>query len=219
MNVRSGVLTCDGMDEAWFKHLKKKAGVTNAEIAAKLGRDHTVISKLVSGQQRMTLEWAKVFSDALDVPVAEVLEKFEVGIGFSDAPPQFRQTGFSESDVVPFAPKQAEDRHVGDLANAFGARPGVDVWQVKSAALSFMGYMPGDFMLVDTHAAERVRTGDVVVAQIYDNASGSASTALRRYEPPVLVAASPDPEDRRVNVVDGVNVVIRGRVVASWRAM
>ena len=80
-----------------------------------------------------------------------------------------------------------------------------------------MGYMPGDYMLVDTHASERARAGDVVVAQVYDNAKGSAVTVLRRFEPPVLVAASTDPEDRRVHIVDGVNVVIRGKVVGSWR--
>jgi hypothetical protein len=61
-----------------------------------------------------------------------------------------------------------------------------------------------------------VRPGDVVIAQVYDR-GGSAKTVLRRFEPPVLVAASMDPEDWRVHVVDGNNVLIRGKVVASWR--
>lgn len=203
------------MDEKWFKQQQKRAGVTAEDIAARMGRVRSTISHIYSGRQKMSLEWAKVFAEMLGQPLDEVLRR----AGVVDEPvAQTLQPGFSDSDAAPFIPKQAEDRQVGELATALGARPGVDVWQVKSAALSFMGYMPGDYMLVDTHAAERVRTGDVVVAQIYDNASGSASTALRRYEPPVLVAASPDPADQRVNVVDGVNVVIRGRVVASWRS-
>lgn len=206
------------MDEKWFKDQKKRVGVTNAEIAARLGRDHTVISKLVSGSQRMTLEWAQVFADALDVSVTEVLERFGVPIGLEENEPAFRSPGFSESDVTPFKGREAEDRSTRAVAEAFGQRPGVDVWEVKSGALAFMGYMPGDKMLVDSHATERVRAGDVVIAQVYDNAKGTAFTLLRRLEPPVLVAASPDPEDRRVHVVDGVNVVIRGRVTASWRS-
>jgi SOS-response transcriptional repressor LexA len=96
-----------------------------------------------------------------------------------------------------------------------GDRPGVDVWRVKSRAMALSGLLEGDFMLVDTHAAERVRAGDVVIAQIYTRTG--ANTVLRRFEPPVLVAASADPADGRVHVVDGDNVVIRGKVVASWR--
>ena len=80
-----------------------------------------------------------------------------------------------------------------------------------------MGYMPGDYILVDTNAADRARQGDAVIAQIYDNSAGSATTLLRRFEPPVLVAASMEPDERRVHIVDGTNVIIRGKVVASWR--
>ena len=103
------------------------------------------------------------------------------------------------------------------MATAMGQRPGIDVWQVKSAALSLMGFMPGDYILVDTNSAERTKAGDAVVAQVHDNGKGTASIVLRRFEPPVLVAASTAAEDRRVHVVDGVNVVIKGKVIASWR--
>jgi SOS-response transcriptional repressor LexA len=203
------------MDEKWFKRQQKIAGVTAEDIANAMGRARSNVSHILNGHQKMSLEWAKAFSEVLKVPLDEVLRR----AGVMDEPTvRALQPGFSESDAAPFVAKPGDNRQVQMAADVFGARPGVDVWQVKSQALSYMGYMPGDYMLVDTHAAERVRAGDVVVAQVYDNAKGTASTALRRYEPPVLVAASPDPEDRRVHVVDGVNVVIRGRVVASWRS-
>jgi SOS-response transcriptional repressor LexA len=203
------------VDDKWFKQQQKLAGVTAEDIAQRMGRVRSTISHLYSGRQKMSLEWAKVFAETLNQPLDEVLRRAGVA---DETITQTFQPGFSESDAVLFRGRETDDRRVTTLAQAFGERPGVDVWQVKSQALSLMGYMPGDFLLVDTHAAERVRQGDVVVAQIYDNAKGTASTALRRYEPPVLVAASPDPDDSRVYVVDGNNVVIRGRVVASWRS-
>lgn len=202
------------MDDKWFKLQQKKAGVTADDIAQRIGKDRSAVSKIYSGQRAMSLEWAQAFAEAFGVTVAEVLERAGA------APRQVTQQlapGFSESDAVPFVHRGAEDRRDGGIAAALGARPGVDIWTIRTAALSLMGYMPGDQMLVDTLQAERVRAGDVVVAQVYDNSGRGAVTVLRRFEPPVLVAASMDPDERRVHVVDGTNVVIRGKVVASWR--
>lgn len=203
------------MDDKWFKLQQKRVGITADQIAARIGRDRSIVSRILNGRQPMSLEWAKAFSEALEVPLATVLEKAGTTDAFTAR--QF-SPGFSESDAAAWIPQGAEDRQVPTMAAAMGARPGVDVWQVKSPALSLMGYLPGDYMLVDTHAAERVRSGEVVIAQVYDNAKGTASTILRRFEPPVLVAASMTPEDHRVHVVDGVNVVIRGKIVGSWRS-
>lgn len=203
------------MDEKWFKLQQKKAGVTAEDIAGRLGKARSNVSHIYSGKQKMSLDWAQAFADAFGCTLAEVLEKAGAAPA---AVTQQLAPGFADSDAVPFVHRGAEDRATPTIAQAFGQRPGVDIWQVKTAAMAPMGYMPGDHMLVDTHAAERVKPGDVVVAQVYDNARGAAATLLRRFEPPVLVAASTAPEDRRVHVVDGTNVVIRGKVVASWRA-
>lgn len=202
------------MDANWFKKRQKIAGVTAEDIARRMGRARSNVSHILNGHQRMSLDWAKAFAEVLGVPLDEVLSHAGV---LEEASAHTLRPGFSDSDAAPFKGREAEDRQAHNRAMAFGERPGVDLWQVRSPALAFMGFMPGDMMLVDTHAAERARAGDVVIAQVYDNAKGTAATLLRRYEPPVLVAASPDPDDRRVHVVDGVNVVIRGRVTASWR--
>jgi SOS-response transcriptional repressor LexA len=203
------------MDDKWFKAQQKKVGITADAIADVLGRDRSVVSKILSGKQRMTLEWAQAFAKALQVEVATVLEK----AGVADAPTvQAVTPGFAESDAAPWVagPEPAGAREVTNVAAALGGgRPGVDVWRVKGQAMALSGLLAGDFMLVDTHQAERVKPGDVVLAQVY-NPRG-ATTVLRRYEPPVLVAATTDPAEGRVHVVDGINVVIRGKVVASWR--
>lgn len=200
------------MDILWFKQQQKKAGVTADEIARKMGRTRANVSHILTGRQRMSLDWAKAFADVLQVPLATVLEK----AGVTDAPTaQQVRPGFAEGDAEPFThgPGLAEAAQTRSIAQLLGERPGVDVWQVRSPAMQLAGLVPGDMMLVDTHAAERVRPGDVVVAQVYGR--DNATTVLRRFDPPVLVAAGCGAE--KVHVVDGVNVVIRGKVVASWR--
>lgn len=202
------------MDDKWFKLQQKKVGVTADQIAAVLGRDRSVVSKILSGKQRMTLDWARAFAEVLQVPLATVLEK----AGVTDAPTAQKVTpGFAESDVAPFVagPGLGEAAQVRSAAAVFGERNGVDVWRVKGHSMALGGYLEGDFILVDTHAADRARPGDVVIAQIYSPTG--TTTVLRRFEPPVLLAASANPAEGRVHVVDGVNVVIRGKVIASWR--
>lgn len=205
------------MDVMWFKKQAKRAGVTAADIADRMGRHHSVVSRIYTGRQRMSLDQAKAFAEALDVPLDQVLE--HAGELDGDQAQQL-QPGFAEADAAPWRGEGVERMRVDDMAQALGAqRPGVDVWRVRSGAMALQGILPGDMILVDTHAAERVRAGDIVIAQRYDNAAGIAVTLLRRFEPPVLVAAGADTLDRRVHVVDNDNVVIRGKVVACWRRL
>lgn len=203
------------METTWFKSLQKRAGLTSFDLGEAIGRDRTVISRIINGTQRMTLEQARIFAEKLDVPLPEMLER----AGLADkGTAQQLAPGFQESDVAAWVPGPVfgDDREVPSVAQALGGgKPGIDIWRVKSQAMALAGLLAGDFMLVDTHQAERVKAGDTVVAQVY-NRTG-AMTVLRRFEPPVLVAASMDPADGRVHVVDGINVVIRGKVTASWR--
>lgn len=199
------------MDDKWFKRQQKIAGVTADAIAARMGRSRSNVSHILTGKQRMSLEWARAFAEVLRVPLATVLEK--AGVAEPETAQQLAP-GFAEADAMPFK-HRPEDPGV-QIARALGAdRPGIDVWRVKSSAMALAGTLAGDYLLLDTHAAERCAPGDLVIAQVYSR--HDATTVLRRFEPPVLVAASADPADGRVHVVDGVNVVIRGKVIASWR--
>lgn len=203
------------MDDKWFKAQQKRAGVTAEDIARKMGRDRTAVSHIYTGRRKMSLDWAKVFADVLQVPLDDVLRH----AGVIEADETQRITpGFSDADVTPWQGPGGETEKIRQRAAVFGGdRPGVDVWVVRSLAMSAGGYMPGDQVLVDTHQSELCRAGDVVVAQNYNWQTGTAETVLRRFEPPVLVAASTDPADGRVLVTDGNNVVIKGKVIASWR--
>lgn len=203
------------MDDKWFKRQQKIASVTADEIANEMGRDRSIVSRIYTGRQQMTLEWAKAFAKVLSVSLDDVL----LHAGVLDAPEaRTIQPGFSDGDAAPWIGKASEAEMIEAIAAAFGGgKPGIDVWQVRSAAMALNGLLSGDFLLVDSHQSEMCRAGDVVVAQNYDWQTGSAISVIRRYEPPVLVSASTNPDDQRVLVVDGNNVVIKGKVIASWR--
>jgi SOS-response transcriptional repressor LexA len=205
------------MDKTWLKQRLRASGKTSADLAAAIARDRAVVSRIMNGHQAMTLDQAKIIATEIGTPLSELLAR----AGLADPPTaQVFTPGFAESDATQWiaGPSAGEVAAVRGVASALGAdRPGIDIWRVKGQAMALAGLLAGDFLLIDTHASERARAGDVVVAQIYNNATGSALTVLRRFEPPVLVAASIDPSDGRVHVVDGVNVVIRGKVIASWR--
>lgn len=199
----------------WFKDLQRKAGVTNEKIGTALGRDRTVVSRIYAKKQQMTWQQAQVFAAELGVDVADVL--FHAGLA-GDPPKSLPQPGFAESDARPWKEDGDDAKHIRSMADFLGAgRPGVDIWQVQNRAMILDGYMPGDFMLVDHNASDRAKPGNIVIAQVYDWASGSALTILRRYEPPVLVSSGTDASDRKPYVVDGQNVIIRGLITASWR--
>ena len=207
------------MDDKWFKAQQKKAGVTAEDIANAIGRDRSVVSRIYVGRQKMTMDQAHAFSKVLDVPLEIVMEK--AGMGDSAATKTIAsyrdQKGFSESDASPFHAAPSAMQAAEIIATAFGKRSGADVWTIDSNAMHLSGYLRGDKILVDTHQSERVTAGDIVIAQIYNWQDGDAKTILRRYEPPVLVADSIEENDRRVVVVDGNNVVIKGKVIAQWR--
>jgi SOS-response transcriptional repressor LexA len=201
------------IDDKWFKQQQKRVGVTADEIAAKRGLSRVNVSHILTGRQRMSLDWAKAFAEVLQVPLATVLEK----AGITDAATaQTISPGFAESDAAPWKPQAFDDRKPQTIADAFGAKPGVDIWQVKGIAMCGAGLLPGDFILVDTHQAERVKPGDTVIAQVYAR-NGTAKTVLRRWVPPVLVSVAGNGEPTEVHVVDHDNVAMRGKVIASWR--
>lgn len=202
------------MNTDWFKKQQKIANVTAEDIGLALGRDRSLVSRIYVGRQRMKLEEAKVFATVLSVPLDEVLKQ----AGVLDEPiASTTKSGFSEGDAAPFDMTGAPGRKAQSIAEAFGQASGVDVWSVKSADLISIGYREGDLIMVDTHQANTVKRGDVVVSQVYDRDFGGATTLIGEYFPPVVIQCSNDPAKRNARVVDGNNVLIRGKVIASWR--
>jgi transcriptional regulator with XRE-family HTH domain len=190
------------MDDKWFKTKQKAAGVTAEDIAQKMGRDRSIVSRIYNGHQKMSLEWAKAFAEVLKVPLDQVLKHagaLEVQEAKKLEPSQ------SNGDAALWEGSAHEQVAMhGIVTGLGGGTPGIDVWRVRTGSMVMNGYSIGDKLLVDTNKSETCKTGDIVLA-------------LRRFEPPVLVSGSTTPSEQRVHVVDGKNVVIKGKVIASWR--
>lgn len=206
------MVTCHRMDERWFKEQQKRAGVTADDIARRMGRVRSAVSHIYSGRQKMSLEWAQAFSDVLGVPVSTVLEKAGVA---SAEQAQEVEAAPRGGDVVKFVGRSPSDRHIAAVGEALGSRPGTLIWECRSRCMALGGILPGDYLLVDADQSERCSAGDIVTAEVHSPLG--RKLVLRRYAPPVLVSAACPGEEETAHVVDGVNVVIRGKVVAVWR--
>lgn len=189
--------------------------VTDDQIADRMGRHRSVVSHILNGRQKMSLDWAEAFADLLDSPIEKILSKAGVRTSSGGSPRPL--VGLSESEAV-FVGKEDQTQKAQATASLLGGdRPGIDVWIVNATSMMFEGLLPGDQMLVDTHQASNISNSDNVLAQVYDQNIGTATTIIRRYEAPVLVAAGPDRDDKNVYVVDNNNVVIKGKIIAVWR--
>lgn len=204
------------MDDKWFKAQQKKAGVTADEIGRELGRDRSVVSRIYTGRQRMSADQAKVFAKVLNIPLSDVLKR--AGI-LDDQDAVTISPGYAESDVTPLNQRWTSKAAEGEaFVRLLGAeREGTAMWMVKSRAMSLGGLLPGDQLIADKNSSSRARSGDTVIAEKYDHRAGSSVLLLRRFEPPVLVSASDNPEDQRVHVVDDNIVTIKSVVIGSWR--
>lgn len=200
------------MDDKWFKHRQKIAGVTAEDIGKALGRDRSAVSRIYVGRQKMTWDQAHVFAEVLKVPVKEVLEH----AGLLKDEGEARALGFAEGEVEPYKANGSNRERANLIAGHFGgARNAVDIWTVQTDALGALGYLPGDTILVDSSQPSKCGAGDTVIAQVYDWKAGAVETVLRRFEPPILLAFGSG--SVQTHVVDGRNVAIQGKVIACWR--
>lgn len=196
------------IDTEWFKQRHLAVGISQGAAAERLGRAPTFFTRVYSGQQRLRPDEAMQLAEILKVPVSEIRRR--AGLAGAEAIP--------DGDAARWAPEDPEaGKAAAEMTAALaGGRAGVDTWRVSTSAMQLAGYVEGDIILVDTHRVAPA-PGAVVLAQVYDWQLGSAMTLLRRYDPPVIMAASADAREWKPYVVDGTNVLIVGIVVASWR--
>lgn len=203
------------MDVEWFKRQQRQKGLTIVDLGDAIGRDRSIVSRFYTGRQKMSFEQAERIAEVLEVPLAEVLTR--AGIAERRIAQEL-EPGFRDSDAAVWVPKATSggDRDA-KMAEVLGLRPGVDIWEVRGKSLMLLGFFPGDKILVDSHLAPKAKTGDVVVAQVYDRHMGTAKTLLRQLQQPVLISHSTEPSDWKPYVVDQDNVNISGVIIASWR--
>lgn len=88
------------MNLIWIKERLKIIGATQGQLAAAIGRDQAVVSRLLQGKQALSLEWADAFAKVLQMPVQEVLQR--AGALNSPAPVRRMIVGISGATGVIF---------------------------------------------------------------------------------------------------------------------
>jgi hypothetical protein len=131
--------------------------------------------------------------------IRKIVDKFGVP-GPAIADTQFFPPGFSEPELLPLEVPSP-------VFAGFSLSPDQYVKRLNTRALELLGYLPGAKVLFDMSVQPVV--DDIVEAQIYNHARGTAETILRLYDPPYIVARTADPGvNQKPQLVDGVNVRI-----------
>ncbi len=183
------------MDIEWFKSKHKASGVTQAEMARRLGKTPTFLTRVYAGDQPLKIEQATAMARAFGVPLAEVLAHLgDVDAAAADGDDAWR-----------------EDREIPQTLT--GGAPG-ETWVIRRTSLLLAGYAPGDVVYV-SHEAQP-QPGDAVMVQAYDWSIGGIRTMLRLYEAPFLLEAAPAPPSAAPLMI-GESTSVLGVVIASWR--
>lgn len=191
-------------------HWREARGLSQTQLGKKAGIDQPSMSRFERGTRRPSTAQTVALADALGIDPRELLPRRSAdhATGQSSGRPM-------AGAVSPAAPNVLQ--RLAESIAAVASRPGFDLWQVRDRSMQTAGYLPGDFMLVrqlGEEGADMLHVGDAVIAQVVSPASGEAATVFRRFDPPFLMPASLDPEDKPVL---GIDAQIRGKVVASWR--
>ena len=193
----------------------RSRNVRTEDIARRMGRDRTAVSKILNGKQQMTIAWAEAFADCLDLPIDTILKRAG---SIQDSGTVEPRHSDEQGDVSRWVGGGDDLDHIAEIAKSIGRnKSGLDIYTVRTLSMAVGGFKPGDYLLVDRNHKENMRSGEVVIARLNDWRSNSARTVLSRIDPPVLIAESADPADDGTFFVDENNVQIEGKVIASWR--
>jgi SOS-response transcriptional repressor LexA len=183
---------------AWLKYIERTSGKNFTEIARASGIDPSTFSKFLANRHGHTLtaKTVKRIEDATRVPAYE-----------SNVLPKI--VAFSEEEAQPYVLDQRSDNLLElSLRELVSRTNSIDLWMLKTDALSAIGYVPGMVVAVDRE--ETPRNGDAVVAQRYDMRRGTAETIWRVWRTPYLLGAPSSGEPPLPEIVDNERVVIMG---------
>ena len=192
----------------WLRDVLAQTGDSPTALAKKAGLAQSTLTRFLNAEDAPLLGLRSITKIAAVSKVPA--PGFQTANG-EDA------TNFQEAEASPFLmDEQSQHERVAAAVEAIiGGRQAADPWVMKSDALKFAGYLPGDILIVDL--ARMPRAGEVACAQVYQWDKGQAGTVFRIYEPPFLVAASDDPAMRKPLLVDNNHVVLKGTVTESLR--
>ncbi len=160
---------------SWLLEVLRITGMKPTPLAKQAGLAPSTLLRALDPDQPSALERRSI---------KKIVDTFGVPGPYLPDAPAHRPPGFAEAELL--EPDGPVALFAGEpmTANQF-------VRVVNTRALDLAGYVPRDDILLDM--AETPSAGDIVAAQVYNLARGTAETVLRIYDPPYLTLRSTDP--------------------------
>lgn len=155
-----------------IRELRRARGWTTLDLADRIGTTNATISRLETGERRLTVEWMNRIAAAFGVVPANLL----------DERPETART----ADIGP------PDAGYAILAGALGKR-GLRVYRVLSDAVRDAGIEPGTPITVDEtpSAIEAAQDGDCVVVDVQDGSEPPVRLLRQFIRPRTLITNRP----------------------------
>lgn len=166
-------------DRVYLREWRLAKGLTQPDLARRVGTVKSEISRLEKGSRRMTIEWMSSFAQALGVSVEDLMTVPPIGFGAVSPPPKSsKATGGSEI-------------RLGDIS--------IEIEGGNHAAAPVTGddwvgtFGPGDVLIYDTSKTSTAAPGlmafdvggEVVVRRVTPGGSGPTLTCSNPAYPPM----------------------------------
>ena len=181
-----------------------KTGWSQTDLANRAGLDPSTLSRFLAKTRdghALRASTLQRIATASGIPFGEKIHH--------------QASQFEESEAELYLYAETDSRTIAIRALC-GSHKNVDAWTLNSRAIEGLGYRSGDILLVGL--GESPILGDVVCAQIYDWSKGRAETVFRLYQPPALIAVTPDMNLLRPYIIGDNTVAIKGVVLHTLRS-
>jgi DNA-binding Xre family transcriptional regulator len=167
-----GVICCNSGGMNRIRELRKARGWTAEDLAVRCNTSHNQITRLETGQRRLTVDWMTRIAQALDLTPAELLtNRPRLETGDDIGPPSIGYVG---------------------LAKGLSGR-GLKLYCVLTNAVQDAGIPPDTVITVDEtpEAIAAAKSGDIVVVDVVDPRDGAVPhRLLRQFIKPRLVVTN-----------------------------
>ena len=133
------------MDTQWFKTRLKELKATQATLGEAIGRERSVVSKILDGKLKFNLDYVEPFARVLDAPPAEILAR--AGLNMGNA----RASDIESPQPPPSLPRKDDmPRDVPVEGTAAGSARGA--FQIEGGPVDFVRRPPGIAGAKDVYA-------------------------------------------------------------------
>lgn len=183
-------------ERVYLREWRLAKGLTQPDLARRVGTVKSEVSRLENGSRKMTLDWMSAFATAMGISVEDLMT----------IPPM----GFGAVSPAPRAPAKKDEEHDFETVNIGDTAIGVD--RETHAATTITGddwsgtFGAGDVLIYDKNkrstAAPGIMVfdvgGEVVVRRVTPSAEGSILTCANAAYPPIPLATNYKPMGRVV---------------------